>query len=40
VRVALDAYAQADQVCLADGEQLNAFAAYAMREIDQVLEGR
>lgn len=37
-QAALDAYAQADQLPLANGEQLYAFAAYAAREIDRALE--
>lgn len=37
-QAALDAYAQGDQLRLANGEQLHAFAAYAAREINRALE--
>ncbi len=39
-QAALDVYAQADLLRLADGEQLNAFVAYAAREIDRALDER
>ncbi len=37
-QAALDAHTQADPIRLANEEQLNAFAAYAAREIDRALE--